>query len=190
MRRVIVGSKNPVKLSATKEAFETAFPNVAFEFTAFEVPSGVPDQPFGDDETRLGATNRASACKAEHPNADYFVGLEGGLLDTKEEIWSFAWMCVMDKDGQTGYGKAASFLLPEKICALIRGGKELGHATDAVFSQTNSKHGESTIGILTHSAITRTDFYREAMIFALIPFMNPELYSKHRNKNMVDEIQV
>ena len=49
---------------------------------AVAVPSGVPDQPMGDEETKLGALNRA--CNARDcvcgrgEAADFFVGLEGG----------------------------------------------------------------------------------------------------------------
>jgi len=49
-------------------------------------------------------------------------------------------------------------------------------ATDIVFSETNSKHKGGTIGILTNGTVTRKDFYRDAMLFALIPFVKPELY--------------
>jgi len=47
MKKVIVGSSNPVKLETTKEAFRQSFPDVEFEFKTFSAPSGVPDQPIG-----------------------------------------------------------------------------------------------------------------------------------------------
>ena len=86
-------------------------------------------------------------------------------------------MCVMHKSGTTGFGRTSAFLLPPKVSELINQGQELGIATDIVFNETNSKHKGGTVGILTNDLITRKDFYRDAMIFALIPFVKPELYS-------------
>lgn len=53
---------------------------------------------------------------------------------------------------------------------------ELGEADDLVFKQTNSKQGRGTVGTLTRDVIQRTEYYKPAVIFALIPFINPELY--------------
>lgn len=176
MKKVVVGSNNPIKLETTKEAFGALFPNDTFEFVTFGAVSGVPDQPFGSDETKTGAENRAAHCMNELSGADFYVGLEGGIEKVGTEHWAFAWMCVISPERKRGYGKTGSFMLPPKISVLINEGVELGHATDMVFSETNSGHKEGTIGILTNEAITRKDFYREAMIFALVPFARPELY--------------
>lgn len=52
--RVAVGSKNPVKVNAAKRALEKVLASspsaveVALEVQGFDVPSEVPDQPFGD----------------------------------------------------------------------------------------------------------------------------------------------
>ncbi len=176
MKTVIVGSHNPVKLETTKEAFALIFPEDDIDFLTFDAPSGVPDQPFGSDETKLGAQNRAAACKNEFPNADFWVGLEGGLEKDDKDYWAFAWMCIEGKDNKTGFGRTGSFLLPPEVSKLVGEGQELGHATDAVFDETNSKHKGGTIGILTNDLIGRKDFYRDALIFALVPFIKKELY--------------
>ncbi len=50
--RVAVGSKNPVKVKAVKQALEsvlkTSTVQVQLEVQGFDVPSDVPNQPFGD----------------------------------------------------------------------------------------------------------------------------------------------
>lgn len=125
MKKVIVGSNNPVKLETTKEAFVQSFPDEEFEFLTFPAPSGVPDQPMGQTETKQGAKNRAEACKLEHPDADFFVGLEGGLEKIEDEYWAFAWMCILNNSGSKGFGRTGSFLLPSKVSELIDKGEEL-----------------------------------------------------------------
>ena len=69
--KVVVGSKNPVKILATKVAFGHYFKNV--DVTGEEVSSGVPDQPIGD-ETFKGAYNRAIHLSRIHQDADFMLG--------------------------------------------------------------------------------------------------------------------
>ena len=58
--KVIVGSSNPVKLNATRNILTKIYGQV--EISSKDVDSGVPDQPFGLDETIKGAINRAKKC--------------------------------------------------------------------------------------------------------------------------------
>ena len=94
MKKVIIASKNPVKINATKKAFEDVFTN-RFEFEGVSADSLVSDQPKSDKETLEGATNRLK--NIQHLEADYFVSIEGGvdLLDESYEV--FAWIVISDK---------------------------------------------------------------------------------------------
>lgn len=176
MKTVIIGSENPVKVETAKEAFTEVFPDEEFQFIPFLASSGVSEQPFGLEETMQGAINRSDACKVGHPEGDFFIGLEGGVEYMEEELWAFAWITVQDTQGRYGHGRTGSFLLPVPVCELIKDGEELGVATDIVFKEVNSKHKGGTVGALTNGLITRKDFYTSATIFALIPFVHPELY--------------
>jgi inosine/xanthosine triphosphatase len=176
MKTVVIGSKNPVKIESVKEAFALVWPEEEFEYISCEAQSGVPDQPFGSAQTKQGACNRALDSINHSGDGDYFVGLEGGLEEVDGEFWAMAWMCVSDKEGRCGFGKTSAFLLPPAVSVQIREGKELGVATDKVFNEINSKHKGGTVGILTNGIITRKDFYRDAIIFALIPFLHVNIY--------------
>ena len=62
--QVVVGSKNPVKLAAVRKAFFRAFPDRPLVCVGHDVPSGVPDQPWGRDgdaEGRAPARARSPA---------------------------------------------------------------------------------------------------------------------------------
>ena len=76
MEEVIITSKNPVKINATVKAFETLFKNVKFTYKGVSVPSEVPDQPIGYEETLKGAENRVKNAKEEYADAAYWVGIE------------------------------------------------------------------------------------------------------------------
>lgn len=177
MKKIIVASKNPVKINATRAAFEKMFPDEELTIEGVSVGSGVSDQPMTDDETFVGASNRAANAATAIPQADYWVGLEGGLEEKNGEMEAFAWMCVRSKDGRIGKGRSATLFLPSEVAKLVKQGKELGDADDIVFGKTNSKQANGAVGLLTGDVMTRSDSYEAAMILALIPFKNPSLYS-------------
>ena|SRR3989338_1271284 len=174
--KIVVASKNPVKLKAAEEGFKKMFPGGSFETIGVSVPSGVSDQPRSDKEALEGATNRAENAKAAMPEADFWVGLEGGVEDRDEGMIVFAWTVVLGKHGRIGRGKNSSFFLPPRIAELIREGKELGDADDIVFGRTNSKQANGAVGLLTNDVITRTVQFVEGVVLALIPFKNEGLY--------------
>ncbi|WP_255039576.1 DUF84 family protein [Lacihabitans soyangensis] len=59
---------------------------------------------------------------------------------------------------------------------LINEGYELGHADEIVFGQNNTKQKMGTTGLLTNNVIDRTQYYTQAVILALIPFLKTDLY--------------
>lgn len=176
MKKVIIGSLNPVKGDVVKDAFHKVFPHIDFEFVMNASESGVADQPFGIVETRLGAANRATSCAAAFPDADYFVGLEGGIEVIDGEYWISAWMCVQDAFGKSGFGRTSAVQLPPAVTELIKNGMELSDAADVVFDESNSGQKGGAVGFLTNNLISRKDFYMDAMVFALVPFLKPDLY--------------
>lgn len=173
--KVIVASKNPVKIECAKNGFSKVFPSDQIMVEGVSVPSGVADQPMTDEETLTGAKNRAENAKQTQPEADYWIGIEGGIAEPFESMEAFAWIYIISKDRQ-GKARTASFDLPPQIQKLIHQGIELGVADDMVFKRSNSKQKNGAVGILTHDLINRAEYYEPAVILALIPFVNPELY--------------
>lgn len=176
MKKVVVGSENPVKVACAREAFARMFPHETFEVVGCKAASEVQDQPWGDEETLLGAKNRAHNAKTLIGDGDYYVGLEGGVELQGTELWSFAWMYIEDTTGKVGKGRTAACQLPLAIARRVQEGEELGVANDAVFHIENSKQKNGIVGSLTNNVVVRKDFYLMAMLFALIPFVQSELY--------------
>ncbi len=172
---IIVGSQNPVKISCTESAFSEAF-NRAVLVNGLGTSSGVSDQPRGDEETYLGAVNRAKNARSMFPEADYWVGIEGGVSEDAHGMYAFAWVHIENKAGQVGRSKTATFYLPSGIVELIDSGMELGSADDQFFSRNNSKHQGGSVGILTREILGRKSYYYQAVVLALIPFLNENLY--------------
>ena len=175
MKRIGIASSNPVKIAAAVEGFTQMFPGETFEAISIYTSVSVSVQPMSDEETLRGAEERASHAKLLRPDLEYWVGIEGGCADWPIGMGAFAWVVILD-ERQCGRGRSGEFFLPEKVAELVRGGVELGEADDRVFSRNNSKQGNGAIGLLTNNAIDRKSLYIPAVIFALIPFTNTELY--------------
>jgi len=174
---IVVASTNPVKLEAARQGFAAVFPKEHIAISSANVPSGVADQPMSDDEALQGANNRVDNAAKETPEADYWVGMEGGIEARGDDMESFAWIVVRGKDGRHGRGRTPTFVLPPKVAELIKRGKELGEADDIVFGHTNSKQKMGAIGLLTDSLIDRTNAYRIGVILALIPFKKSQFFT-------------
>lgn len=176
MKKIVVGTNNPKKLGSAIKGFQKMFSDEQFVAEIVSVPSGVPDQPMSDEESLKGAQNRAENAKKKKLDADYWVGMEGGIEQRNNEMRAYAWAFIKSKGDQSGKGRTGTFILPSKIARLIKEGKELGDAHDIVFQKQNSKQNEGMIGELTNYKLVREDFYAEAVFLALIPFNRPELY--------------
>lgn len=171
MKTVIIASLNPAKINAVKVAFSQVFPEQAFQYQGISVPSGVSAQPMSDRETHLGALNRVIHAKTQCPNGDFFVGLEAGI----ENNTTFAWM-VIDDGHQHGESRSSSLQLPPVVLQKLNDDNELGDVMDELFQTENIKQKGGAISLLTHQQLTRSSVYQQALILALIPFCNPELF--------------
>ncbi len=169
----IVSSQNPVKIRATELAFTEAFPQENFTFQGISVPSGVSDQPMTEEETLLGARNRVQAAREKHPEADYWIGIEGGLHPMETGLQAMAWVVVQGKESR-GEGRSCGFMLPPEVNELLAQGLELGHAIDKLTGDTNTAKKGGAVGMLTGGLITRTTLYVPAVTLALIPFLGGE----------------
>lgn len=176
MKTIVVASRNPVKIQAALGGFQAMFREEEFQAVPVTVPSNVSDQPMSSIETLAGARQRAENAYAAYPKADYWVGIEGGVEEMGEELTGFAWV-VIRSAALLGKGRTATFFIPNQVADLVRLGKELGEADDIVFGRSNSKQENGAVGILTGDVIDRARLYETAVVLALIPFKNPELYS-------------
>jgi len=169
---VIVGSKNPVKVSAVREAFEHYYKNVSV--VGMSVSSGVSDQPFEED-THIGAKNRAEAL-LKTGNADYYVGVEGGCFMIHGTWMAAGSVCILDNSGREGRGVSPAFPMPPVFMKAILEGREMGVVADEHIGSTNIKQQGGTAGYLTRDVIPRKELYIPGIVSALVPFLNEELY--------------
>ncbi len=171
IRRIAVGSTNPVKIGAVRAVVARIAPHVVVE--AFAVPSSVGDQPVGDEETIRGALARARGALAAG-GADLGIGIEGGVVDEPAGgLRTCAWAAVAAPDGRTGVGGSLAMSLPPAVAAAVRSGLELGHAMDRLTGEHDTKRGAGAVGILTGGLVDRQAAYEPLVAYALAPFLTP-----------------
>jgi inosine/xanthosine triphosphatase len=171
--RIAVGSTNPVKFNAVKQVLSVVYADAIFEAIGSE--SGVRAQPWGDEETRRGAWNRARVA-LQVAQSDLGIGLEGGVQETEFGLMTCAWCVIVGQDGLIGVGGSACTLLPEPIAEAVRRGLELGVAMDRLTGQQDSKYGLGAIGLLTNGLSSRQEAYVALIKMAMSPFVRGEWF--------------
>lgn len=182
--QVVIGSKNPVKTQAVKNAFYAMYPEGVIDFISINAPSLVSIQPNGIRETKKGAMNRLSYCKAVQQDADFWITLEGGVIITKREVLEIGYIVASCKNiKRIAWAEIARFPLPVKSSHFVREGMELGPANDLAFGLTNSKQDGGMPAIITKrsednfSPLDRLAVYTQPAILAFAQLKNHKLYS-------------
>ena len=172
---IFIGSKNPVKIEAVKEAFSKYYSDI--KIISHSVESDVSDQPVGED-TFKGAENRAQNLQSYDnlKEADYYVGIEGGIAKEYNRWFAFGCMCIIDKEGNQSFGITAHFELPRNVVNRLLNGEELGYVMDDIQNQKNTKQKSGAIGYFTKGVMNRKELYLPGLISALIPFLHKEDY--------------
>ncbi|AGK60134.1 inosine/xanthosine triphosphatase [Archaeoglobus sulfaticallidus PM70-1] len=173
--RVVVGSRNPLKVEGVKQAFELYFDDVTVESRS--VDSGVESQPF-NNRTIEGAINRALNSYSEE--FDFAVGVEAGLFSFKNTITGFIdfQVSAVYDGSRVSIGFGPGFEYPPFVVEEVLKGREVGDVMDELTGIKNLGEKTGAIYFLTKGKISRVDLTRISVINALIPWINREYYFK------------
>ncbi len=150
--KIFVGSTNPAKINAVK----AIFPEATVEGKA--VPSNVSDQPFSDEETLIGAINRARLSQKMNETG-LGIGLEGGVMELKDELYVCNWGALVDQEGNVYQASGARIPLPEEVAAELKKGKELGDVMDEYTTRTGIRKKEGAVGVFTNQQVDRIQMF-------------------------------
>ncbi|EHQ7104635.1 inosine/xanthosine triphosphatase [Escherichia coli] len=152
MHQVVCATTNPAKIQAILQAFHEIFGEGSCHIASVAVESGVPEQPFGSEETRAGARNRVANARRLLPEADFWV--------------------VIENASQRGEARSATLPLPAVILEKVREGEALGPVMSRYTGIDEIGRKEGAIGVFTAGKLTRASVYHQAVILALSPFHN------------------
>lgn len=145
-------------------------------FSNHAVPSWVADMPTTLEELRTGAKNRAIYTRRERPDAEYFVGMEGGVYRDYEgeNYWLLGVVYIENQEGVWHFWYSCHLEVPKAIAQGIFDGRgrdleeviEWLTGVQSIWDKQGSFH-EWTDGMLT-----RREQFIMATQCALAPFFN------------------
>ena len=184
LRRVRVGSENPTKIAAARDALAVYVDAVDVQGVA--VASGVAEQPVGFEEIIRGARTRARASLDSGP-CDLGVGIEDGLVNLPGvETLPLNLGCSWLTDGtRESFGLSSAFAYPD-ACAIgvLRDQEPVGVLFDRLWQEHSgmldrvpSGRSVGNIGKLSLGVLPRAEYARHAVLCALVRFLHPDLYA-------------
>jgi len=181
---IAVGSTNPVKIEAVRDAI-SRYPSLSrSEVLNGASPSGVPDQPLRLEDTLQGARNRAlhSFDSFHLTHDDLGIGIEGGIGLICGAGYFHLEAAVL-YDGEIFYqGISPGIEIPPNVLREIRSGKTLGDAFFSLGLTENPRLGsaEGFIGVLSGMRMDRKQYTIQALMMALATYDHKELYKYQR----------
>lgn len=170
--KVLIGTKNPGKISGAKEALNNYFDN--YDIEGIKVASDVSEQPV-NEEIYKGAKNRVDnlikyACENKI-EADYFLAVESGITNLLGKWIIINIAVIKDKDGYESWGTSPAFPVPDKYVDEIIN-TDLGVVLDKIFDEHDLRSGKGGISFITSNVISRIDLTKQAFIMALTQHTN------------------
>ena len=160
---IAVGSLNPVKIEAVRTVMERIYGQV--RIFANDAPSGVPEQPFGE-QTPEGAKNRAKNAIGGHTLS---VGIEAGVFEMFGTLYDIQYCAILDKDGRYTIGTGSGFRYPDKVVEAVRDGMTVGDAMKMIYGEDNAGKSQGAIGILSKGLLDRKSLTEQSVLAAMLP---------------------
>jgi non-canonical (house-cleaning) NTP pyrophosphatase len=159
--KIIVGTTNPKKIAY----LQTHFPDD--EIMGVASPSGVSEQPMTEEETMIGAHNRAKHALESNELADLGVGMEGGSHEGIDGLLYYCCIVVLlDKSGKKYMGISTKMPIPRKVSEVVKAGS---------FLVTELKKMEEK-NELIEELISRKKMFYEAIENVRITYQNKHFF--------------
>lgn len=177
-----IGTTNIPKSAAIEYVLNTCpYTKWVATFSNHKVASGVPDMPTNLEELRTWAKNRAIHCRREKPDADYFVGMEGGVYRDYEgdTYWLLGIVYIENREGKWHFGYSCHLEVPEAVVdGLFDGrGRDLEQVVHSLGGEESIGDKEGSFHAWTDGMLSRKAQFIMATQCAISPFFN-EFYQK------------
>ena len=171
-----IGTTNKPKSAAIEQVLATCSYTIESTSSLHKVASGVSDMPLSLREIRTGAKNRAGHCRRECPDADYFVGMEGGVYQDYEgeNYWIMGVVYIENKDGIGHYGYSYHLEVPASVVAILLDGRglDLEQIMHSLGTPENIGDAGGSPSVWSDGMLVRKDEFIYATQAALTPFFN------------------
>lgn len=165
--KIKVGSTNPVKVKTTKDTLSRFF---ELELHSDRI-NEIPTQPFNEEIIR-SAKKRANVPEG----FDYGIGVESGIITSDNMAFSVEYVVIKDKIGYQSTGHGPGFIIPDNWLNYLGKGVTLRNQVKIIFGDYDEELG--AVGLLTEGKTSRKECIESAILMAMIPRLNAELYYK------------
>lgn len=174
--KIVIGSANVPKREAVIEAFRRAHKDQHIDANYVTTDSAVSSHPTSATEAMQGALNRVADARRQVQEADYYVGIEGGLLQSDGRAWEIGWVAISNSEGSVATGLSAGIELQGTILKAVQEGIELNDVLEDIYGTKGVGNANGYNGLATNDLVTRQQAYVQGVLFALAQFLHPELY--------------
>lgn len=175
MRKIVLTSTNPVKLKVIKRITASLFGEEDFDYIALALEKDGPE-PIGKESVFKQISTAIESARMQVPNADYYICMEGGMMDDDQTMNEVAHVRVQPQKGQAVTSSCASFPVPKAISDDVRKGKDFAVAVDEFFKTNGTKQGGGFVNILTGGLVNKEEQYFQAAAIAFSAVVKSEWY--------------
>jgi len=170
--KIAIGTTSELKIRSLKEALRRF--DVEAEVVSLKTDSKVSSQPFGYDETILGAKNRVKQCQ-EETNPDIAIAIESGLIEIDGRYFDIACVYTLSKEGNESMSFSSGFFTPQWIIDEI---KEKNTEYGLITQRISGDPDKDPQKYFSGGIIKRDEMISQAIILALTKIFNKEKYNK------------
>jgi non-canonical (house-cleaning) NTP pyrophosphatase len=163
---IAIGSKSKMKESAVEKILKQ-FIKSNIKIVSYPAKSLMSETPFGI-ETKKGAQNRAKETKIKIKGADYYIGLESGLVKRYGDLYEEAWCCLIDKNNKIFYGYSSGLKIPKFILDKMKQLNKPHYNVMTIIEKSYKIKRGDTWGTYSGFLISRKVSLEEALRNALI----------------------
>ena len=172
--RILVTSKNPVKIKASKDAFEKFFDSLEIVSKEIVITDKNAHQPIGCEQTRNFSRKRVLLAKQKFKGFDYYIGIESGVMKFDSNTAYIIVYSSVGNKSKIHTTKGCEIPLPMDWYDSLNNSKdnELGDIAERESGVRDIKKKQGIVGFFSQNHITRYDISLQSVIMSLVPFLN------------------
>jgi len=176
--KAVIGSLNESKINGARRALSLL--GISFKDIIAIKVKGFKDQPIGFDEIFIGAAYRAiqSVKYLRYISGvenGIGIGIEAGIIEL-HNTWFSGQVAVVADNEKYSIGISSFFPLPRRISNVVSKGYELREVMKEISGYERIAETIGAIGFFSSGYMTRTDLSYQAVLTALLPWINKDIY--------------
>lgn len=171
--KFIIGSVSERKIAIAQKIITEYFKDQNIVVEGYSAISGVPETPW-DAQTWNGARNRALDAQNHAVGAQFYLGLESGLVERYGHIYEEAWCIIITAEGTEFSGYSSGLKVPDYVLHKMDTLKMEHCDVMALLEKEHNKLPNDTWGSYSGGIILREVSLGEAVRNAIIQATAPE----------------